>query len=177
MPLSKEILVKYKNRIFVETGTNNGLGVQAALDAGFDKIYSIEFYDKLFEICVEKFKDNSKVHLIYGDSGEKIKDVLHEINEPATFWLDSHFSTSELYKVPLVDSCPILKELDAIRKHKIKSHVILIDDMNYFRRGIKLWNGIREEKIREMLNQINSDYQYSLEDGRLKNDILVATVK
>ena len=88
------------------------IGVAAAmgLALGAQSIRS-----KTHTTFIEKFKENAKVKLICGDSGEKINDILSQVNEPVTFWLDSHFSTSDLYKAPLVDSCPILRELEAIK--------------------------------------------------------------
>jgi hypothetical protein len=176
MPLTTEVLGKYKNDVFIETGTNNGLGVQTALDTGFDIVYSIEFYDKLYDICVNKFKGNDKVKLLKGDSGERIKDILSEISSPATFWLDAHFSTSDLYKTPLVDTCPLLRELEAISDHNVNNHTILIDDMRYFRHGIDLWNNVNEGQIKDLLRRINPNYKFSLEDGYENDDILVAWV-
>ena len=35
-------LKKYKNSVFLETGTYQGDGIKKALEAGFEKIYSIE---------------------------------------------------------------------------------------------------------------------------------------
>ena len=42
--LKKEILEKYPNKYFVETGTHIGNSVQLALDCGFEKIITMEIF-------------------------------------------------------------------------------------------------------------------------------------
>ena len=178
MTMKKDDIKSMKEdlQVFIETGTNNGGGVQLALDCEFDKIISIEFYDKLYEKCCKLFEGNDKVELHQGDSGVVLNSIIENLNERALFWFDSHFSVSSLYTTPLVDSCPILRELDTISKSKINNHTILIDDMRYFKTGIPLWNQIREESILERLRQINPNYKITYVDGYVANDVLVAKI-
>jgi len=119
MPLNREILQPYKKKIFVETGTRFGEGVQLALDVGFEKIYSIEINDDYFKRSSERFRNNEKVNLIKGDSREEFSKILRQIQEPATIWLDAHTPSN----------APIMEELKALQQHPIKNHIILIDDV------------------------------------------------
>jgi len=103
-----------------------------------------------------------------------LPDLLKEIDEPATFWLDGHHSAGDTafgdYRAPLI------QELDAIKNHPIKNHTILIDDM-------RCWQtpnpdlGFWKEDIFNMLNEINPDYEISYLDGYCKDDILAASLK
>jgi hypothetical protein len=165
MTASASIFREYPNRVFIETGSYHGDGIQHALDAGFNYVLSIECDRDLFEITNERFWDNDNVVVFYGDSREVLQEVLEDIEEPCTFWLDSH-SPKNL---------PLLKELEIIKNHPIKTHTILIDDL-------RLWSvketGFDTATLKEILLSINPSYQFELEGiPELPNDILVATVK
>ena len=165
MPLNKTILYPYKRKIFVETGTYLGEGINTALEAGFEKIYSIEIDDYYFKRCLEKFRNNEKVNLIKGDSKEELPKLLKQIQEPATIWLDAHtdFDT------------PIMDELKVLQQCPIKNHIILIDDV----RNLKnLYKNIEFNNIINEIKKINPDYNISFIDSTYcANDILVAQEK
>ena len=110
-----------KHRVFVETGTNKGDGVQCALDAGFQTIVSIEFYPKTFELCCNRFKGNPKVTLLQNDSAIGLKTAIANLSEPALFWLDAHFMSGMETDKPSCTPCPVLAELAAIGEHPIKT--------------------------------------------------------
>ena len=92
MPAYKELFQRYPNRIFIETGSYVGDGIQSALDAGFETIYSIELSSQLFSHCCRRFEWDPRVLVCHGDSGEMLPGILKYIDEPVTFWLDSHYS-------------------------------------------------------------------------------------
>ena len=176
--LSKEVLEKYKSRIFIETGTGAGEGIQIALDAGFERVYSIESNPDVFKKACERYKDNPKVVMCFGDSGSVLPELLNSINELCTFWLDAHWSTGEAEPLEGVSKCPILEDLRAIARHKIRSHIIMIDDMRYFKNGgIAQWYNIKLGDIMEVIMNINPEYFIAFEDGHVHEDILVAEVK
>lgn len=165
MPAISDLFKKYINGIFIETGSGSGEGIQAALDAGFQKVYSIELSPKMNNICSRKFITNSRVFLFLGDSQEVLPKVIATINEPVTFWLDAHASGGDTMGAALP---PIIEELEIIKSHRIKTHNILIDDLRCWN-----WNDILEKKLLE----INPDYIIRLEDSSLfKNDIMAATI-
>jgi hypothetical protein len=171
MPSNTQVFSKYKNKIFLETGSYLGEGIQQALNAGFEKVVSIELSDKYFSICQNRFSDNSNVTIVKGDSFKVLPDIIKDINEPITFWLDGHHSCGD---TALGEHwAPLMQELDVIKEHSIKTHTILIDDMRCWQEPNPV-HGFYKEDIFIKLKEINSDYKFTYEDGCEKNDILVA---
>lgn len=58
----------------------------------FDRIFSIELDQILFENAVKKFKSIPHITIVQGDSGKIIKEILDDVNQPCLFWLDGHYS-------------------------------------------------------------------------------------
>jgi predicted nucleic-acid-binding Zn-ribbon protein len=165
------------NNIFIETGTFTGKGVDAAIDAGFKKIISIELSEYFFLNCKKKFKNNKNVELYLGDSSKLLPNILDKINEPITFWLDGHWSGGNTAcgdkPVPLYD------ELMAIKSHPIKTHTILIDDIRLVKSKANEFKDIEFdfEGLKKIIKSINKNYEISFLNGRVDNDILVAKIK
>ncbi len=132
-PNSSELINRRGDRkIFIETGTADGDGIQFALGAGFETIYSIELNPVLFEKCKERFKNNSNVNLICGSSEIELPKILEKVDESFVLWLDAHWSGGE-YIGELMDVY-LPKELNAIKKYseKFNDSAIMIDDMNHY---------------------------------------------
>lgn len=165
MSANKEVFSKYLNPVFVETGSLHGDGIQQALDAGFKIVYSIELNPEYYRHCVERFRDDSRVHLILGDSRHVLDKLLRTINEPITFWLDAHYCEESI--------CSLFQEIEAISNHNIKTHTILIDDL---RDLDKYGLGLSIDVLKQKISLINSAYIYSFEDGHAPNDILIAKI-
>lgn len=125
----REYQLKYGYNILVETGTNFGEMVQAQ-KKNFKQIISIELGIDLFEKAQNRFRNEKNVTIIQGDSGKVLSQVLGDINEPAIFWLDAHYSSGVTAKGDL--DCPILEELDAILDGNKFNHILLIDDARDF---------------------------------------------
>ena len=166
-----QLFKKYKgnHRLFFETGTHKGDGVQNALNMGFEKVISIEILPEFYKECQSRFDEEikeDKVHLFLGDSNEKMEEMLKLITEPSLIFLDGHFS----------DGSPLWKELEILKNSLIKTHTIIVDDMpNYFGNG---------EKVKEKLLEINPNYTFAYEDslnpgtGKVhKNHNLTAYIK
>lgn len=128
MPLFDGLLKKYLNPVFIETGTFLGDGICHAVWAGFNRIYSIEKSEYYYERAVDEFKYFPNVKIIYGDSSVELKKLIEDIDCPITFWLDAHYSEQGTAK----GDNPLLKELEAIRSHPIKTHDVLIDDIREY---------------------------------------------
>jgi len=167
------VFKKYPNNHFVESGSLIGKGIHQAMRAGYRNIYSIELSPYFFEKCKKKFRRCPHVKLFLGDSGKILKDVIKDIHEPITFWLDGHYSGGITAKGD--SSTPILQELEAIKNHPIKTHTILIDDARHF--GRYEFDYITLDQIKKKILEINPKYHFSYEDGYIANDILVAEVK
>lgn len=120
---------EYGFKILIETGTYLGDMVEAQRRY-FDKIYSIELGESLYRKAVERFKDSPHVKILFGDSSMLLEDLLaEEINQPALFWLDGHYSSGVTAKG--AKDTPIMEELAAILKSTF-NHGILIDDARLF---------------------------------------------
>jgi len=122
-------LKKFSLDNFVETGTFHGDTLGYIAKSGV-RCTSIELSTQLYQDACRRFKSCKNVKLVQGDSGEKLAELLREINEPTLFWLDGHYS-SGITASAKIDT-PISAELKAILCHSIKRHVILIDDARCF---------------------------------------------
>ena len=127
--LIKKYRKNFNINILVETGTYLGDTITYSKNI-FSEIYSIELDAKLADQAIEKFKKNFHIHIMQGDSSIVLKNILLDIHKPALFWLDGHYSEGITAKGTL--NTPILQELNHIKNHNIKNHVILIDDARYF---------------------------------------------
>lgn len=164
MSASKGLFKKYPNAIFIETGSCIGDGIQQALDEGFEEIYSVELLPLSYIHCVNRFKDVEEVLVIYGDSVKALEGLLRKLNVPTTFWLDAHNGS---------ESTPLLRELEVIKNHHIKTHTILIDDLRDW--NLK-YHGFNTGTLKQILLEINPDYKFILEEGYVPYDILAASV-
>ncbi|MGE5438078.1 MAG: hypothetical protein ACM3O3_12770 [Syntrophothermus sp.] len=164
-----------ENKVFIETGSYKGDGIEKALEAGFDKIISIEITPEYYELCVEKFKDNENVKIYLGDSVKLLSDILNDINEPVVLWLDAHYTEpTTLYGDKM---CPVLDEINIIKEHAKKyNDIILIDDMrcwteDNFNYQNYLFNN---DDIKNKLKEIDLNVELSLDYGCIPDDVLVA---
>ena len=163
-----------RNTIFVEGGTSLGWGTTTAIQAGFEKIYTIELLKDLFENAKKMFSNeikSGKVITINGDTQIVLERILKEINQPATFWLDAHFGKKYKGDKP---RCPLIAELDVIKQHTVKTHTLLIDDMRLF--GKAAHDFITIDQVKQKILEINSNYKISFLDSNVKNDILLAKI-
>lgn len=151
----------YKYTTFVETGTFWGEMVDAQ-KSKFIKVISIELGIELFEKAKERFKKDRNVLLLQGDSGKVLPEVLRDINEPAIFWLDGHYSSGITAKGD--KDCPIYEELEAIFSNTSLNHVILIDDARCF---IGEGDYPKIEELTEYIKDKNDRYQVEV-----KHDII-----
>ncbi|WP_018479133.1 SAM-dependent methyltransferase [Pontibacter roseus] len=125
----REYQQKYGCKVLVETGTYTGNMVQAQKE-NFDRIISVELGEELAEAAKRKFKSDKHVSIIQGDSSEVLHQIVKELQEPALFWLDGHYSGGITAKGE--KNCPIFEELTAILTDNKYNHVILIDDARCF---------------------------------------------
>jgi hypothetical protein len=119
----------YSLKVLVETGTHYGDMIYV-LKTYFDHIYSIELRDELFYKAKKRFKKESNIEFIHGDSGTEIKNLMNKIKEPTLFWLDGHYSGEGTARGKT--DTPIYKELNNILSGQSRGHVIIIDDARLF---------------------------------------------
>ena len=120
---------EYGLRVLVETGTFMGDMVEA-MKRDFDRIYSIELGQDLYEKAKQRFADEPHITILQGDSGVVIKQVLAGLDRPALFWLDGHFSAGITAQGER--DTPVSEELRHILDAPDLGHVILIDDARNF---------------------------------------------
>ncbi len=173
MPSKVENFKKYPNEIFIETGSFVGDGIQQAINAGFNKIISIELSDKYYEISKSRFSSNPNVTIIKGDSFKVLSEILINLNSRITFWLDGHHSCGDTALGEFW--APLIQELEVIRGHHIDTHTIMIDDMRCWELPNEV-HGFYKKDIFDILKEINSDYKFTYEHGSQENDILVAHI-
>jgi hypothetical protein len=132
-PEKREELKKWQamtgHRLFVETGTFLGETTLAMADL-FERCWTVEIDRALFEQAAAKFAGRAHIKALHGDSETLIVDILKEIDAPAIFWLDGHYSHANTGRGTA--DTPIVNELAKIFEHPIKRHVILIDDARDF---------------------------------------------
>ncbi len=167
----------FKKRIFVETGTYGGDGIQLALEAGFEVIYSIDINPIAIKDSRNRFANHQNVHIHKKDSSFELFDVIAHIDEPVTFWLDAHNGFPDQNAVG-VKNTPLMEELEQIKQHPIKTHTILIDDLHCC--GTLLFDYLTLDDIIEKVLEVNPDYIIDFvpggDDGEYPNNILVAYI-
>ena len=87
-------LIDNSYKIAIESGTFRGDG-SIKLSKYFEKVYTIEIDEKIFNDTSERLKDNKNIIFFHGDSKEVISNLSRDIkvkNEKLLFWLDAHWS-------------------------------------------------------------------------------------
>lgn len=156
---------KSKYGTMIETGTYLG-NMVVAQKKRFKKIISIELGMDLYQRAKEKFRKDTHITILQGDSGKVLPVVMQEINEPAIFWLDGHYSAGITAKGDT--ECPIFEELDAIFKSKKLNHILLIDDARHF---VGAGDYPTIDKVTEYIKSKNPKYQVEV-----KYDIIRYTI-
>jgi hypothetical protein len=113
--------------VFVEGGTYKG-GTAKNMSEKFNKVYTIEKSDVMFDLAKENLKNNKNIVMLKGDTREHLRNIIAE-NDNILFWLDAHWSGGDTYGA--TDECPLVEELNIIFEYN-KNHVVLIDDARLF---------------------------------------------
>lgn len=172
MPATAEIFSQAPNAVFVETGSYLGDGIQAALEAGFQRVISIELSDKYYALCKARFANDERVTIVQGDSALMLGDIISQISTPITFWLDGHYSAGDTAQGIVM--IPLLQELQAIGAHTIKGHTVLIDDMRCWK-DFNPAHGFQESDVLAALTSIQQDVALEwIDSPHAPRDILVA---
>jgi len=113
-----------KTNHYIETGTYLGDGIKCVIN-NYQNIHSIELSEKWYSYNVEQFKDCSNVNMYLGDSKKVLPDLLNDIREPVTIYLDAHYSGGTTAFGD--EEVPLLFELE-ILKNRQYNDIIIIDD-------------------------------------------------
>jgi hypothetical protein len=158
-------LVTYRNlyqiNILIETGTFEGEMVRKC-HGHFREIFTIELDEQLVIKARQRLSKFKNIHIIQGNSADKLSEILAYIKEPALFWLDAHYSGGITAKGD--SETPLMDELRIIGTHAIKEHIILIDDARLFGSG----DYPEISKIKDQLYIINPNYKILIESDILR---------
>jgi hypothetical protein len=144
----REYAQRYQLRVLVETGTYYGEMV-AAMKQDFDRIYSIEYDSQLAQRATKKFSRHAHIKILEGDSQQVVPELLKTISQPALFWLDAgYYGWAGLHG----NQQRLTTELEAILRHPLKGHVILMDDA----RGLNGEKGA--PTVAELKQRIESEF-------------------
>jgi hypothetical protein len=116
-------------KVLIETGTYYGDMVEA-MKNDFNRIYSIELSNELYENAKRRFAGDDRIMIIHGDSGIELGKLITDLDQPALFWLDGHYSAGVTAKGD--KDTPIFEELTHIFGSRQIGHVIIIDDARCF---------------------------------------------
>lgn len=156
-------------KIFIETGTFLGDTLDFFKNH-FTKLYSIELSEELAEKAKKRFENITNISIIQGNSSVELSNILREINQSCIFWLDGHYSSEFWIGKEFIRTAkgerntPIWDELLQISNHKVKNHIILIDDARCFNGR---YDYPRIKKIEKFISKHLPSY--SLE---VKNDVI-----
>jgi hypothetical protein len=163
--LIREYQNVYKYSTLVETGTYLGDMVEAQRRR-FNRIISIELSSQLFFAAQRRFRRHKHITIYHGDSGQVLPVIISQINEPAIFWLDGHYSKGITARGD--KDCPIFDELKAILSHGDFNHVLLIDDARCFT-GTGDYPTI--EQVSDFILQRNNKYNISIRHDIIQVEI------
>ena len=113
---------------FVETGTYKGQ-TSFRMSHVFKNVFTVEGSDFYFKLATENLKNLNNVAITKSDS----VDFLNSSNwgrGPAVFWLDAHWCGTQTAGVEY--ECPILEEIEALKRIDLNRSAILIDDARLF---------------------------------------------
>jgi hypothetical protein len=173
---------KGAHNTFIETGSYRGDGIYLAMQAGYARILSMDIDGANVAHCQERFElipddkrpaNNDHINIICGDSATGLFKFMKYVNEPAMIWLDAH---SQLFddEPPVENPFPLMKELEQLRRHPIKTHTILIDDILILTHpDVTRWN---KDAIENALLTINPAYKLTYLSNPIVNNILMAYV-
>lgn len=147
----------------IETGTFNGKTIYY-LRKSFKKIMSVEVYKPCFEVAQKRTNNCNNIELFYGDSQKLLPKMIEKIEGRCLFWLDGHYSGTGTGMSNT--ECPVIAELNAIKKSKRNDHLILLDDAREFK-GVNEYPALYE--ILALLYGINPCYSIEI-----KQDCIIA---
>ncbi|MEK7497298.1 MAG: hypothetical protein AAB656_00060 [Patescibacteria group bacterium] len=149
---------RFRTETLIETGTYLGQTVDD-LKSTFDMIYSVELDKILYRNAKRIFSRRKNIKIIQGNSSIILPRIIKHIKECSLFWLDAHYSGGITTRGS--KETPILDELQAVARSKVKGHVILIDDAREFT-GKGNYPTIK--KIRTFVNEKFPNYKIKISD-------------
>lgn len=144
---------RYHCSILVETGTAYGEMVET-VRGQFERIWTVELKQDWYELARANFADCPNVTPLLGDSAEALAWLKPQIDQPAIFYLDAHYSAGSTARGR--EDTPIMRELDVILSNLQLPHVIIIDDLLSFQKDPAY---PRPAELRDYIKQRNPGAQ------------------
>jgi hypothetical protein len=174
LPPGRNLFAEYPNKYGIESGTWRGDGVAAFLEAGFEHIRTIDIDPEAAIFCSNRFWLTKNTHLdikcFTGDSAEMLWEMIKDIQESMTVFLDAHWQFFE-NEDPGPNPFPLLKELEQIGRHPIKTHTLIVDDWHIFYRDRV---GYSKNDVKNAILQINPAYKFTMAANPIIDGILIA---
>ncbi|NBV99652.1 MAG: hypothetical protein EBR67_09150 [Proteobacteria bacterium] len=158
-------IYKTKNKTFIESGTFLGNGIYRAFSVGYEKVYTCDINKEFVENAKKNFFGKDLI-VVNEPSEVAFVEFLSSIDAPSLIWLDGHMMPDENGEIrpytvkENLEYCPLVKEIDIIKKTKIKEHIIVIDDFKCF--GTWLFDGLKFETLSNKILEINNNYKFTL---------------
>ena len=158
-----EYIKKFSPEIFIETGTYKGKMVYAVMPY-IKEIYSIELDQKHYRNARKRFAGYPDIHIVQGQSGEILPQILSDIDKPCLFWLDAHWSRGSTARGDL--QTPIMQEVECILNHpRADEHTILIDDARLF---VGADDYPELQTLQSFILNIHTDWIYQVKDDIIR---------
>lgn len=117
------------SKIFIETGTFMGSTAKWG-QKHFENVITIENSEDIYKQIANELNAFSNVKAKFGNS-KNILSELEEIKESnVIYWLDAHWCGGLSYGE--FDQCPLVEELEIIKKNGGENPIIMIDDARLF---------------------------------------------
>lgn len=156
MSFIKELL-QYRNEVFVETGSYLGDTIELVTDSKiFNEVRTIELSPYYYDMVIERFKSIQNTKFYFGNSRIHLLEMIQDITVPITFWLDACWINVFHVGMDIESLCPIMEELEHIKNHPIKTHTIIINNLN---RMNKEDLRIKRIDVLRKLLEINAKYK------------------
>lgn len=152
-----------KYKYFIETGTFLG-DMLEALQYDFNTLYSCELVPFIHELATQRFEKNKNIKIFLGDSTYALPKMIAEVNAPAIFWLDGHYSGGDTGWSEVNAGCPIYDEIAAIFASPYE-HTIIIDDARCFN-GDEVGYPVLEDFIQKVKST------YTIKSIEVKHDLI-----
>ena len=119
-----------KVKVAIETGSHRG-GGSLTFGLVFEKVYSIELSDMLYNYCKETHHEDS-IDFMHGASTDLLTELVNKINSDYFLFLDAHGSGGDTTFDERVGryGSPVLDELESVKNNP--PALIAVDDLYCF---------------------------------------------
>jgi hypothetical protein len=144
----RDLAIRYKSPVWLATVLDDSDVLQAGIDAGYAYVVGVTTQKDDAEACRERFKGIASVRIFHGED-MVLHEVIKEIIQPVTFCLDSRSEPPPA----------LIQELGVLKHHRVKTHTILIRNMNLF--GTAASGFIEWPQVQEVIRRVNDRYRFT----------------